>query len=313
MSIAVSVVVPLFNGAKTIQRALDSVLEQGDGIEIIVIDDCSTDGGPDMVDCRSDGATRLVRMEKNGGPAAARNRGIAEAAGDWIGLLDADDVWMPGRLKHFWPIMDRCDVVADGLIGYDSTAACFTGAFFDRIFPGPIGFEEVLGKKRGSVAFDSGYLKPLFRRSFVDRHKISYDTSIRQGEDWLFYVELALLGARFELIDYLGYGYTTWVGGISGARSLTSHTRPNGAALAEAVHRLAARRQGEVDPVDRAALTDSAMAIQAEAGAWDFHDAVLRRNIGGIIASLLRHPSARHAAGEKIMTRFLSKKQGKPA
>jgi len=309
MNIAVSVVVPLFNGAKTIQRALDSVLDQGSGIEIIVIDDCSTDRGPDLVACRSDGVTRLVRMEQNGGPAAARNRGITEAQGEWIALLDADDVWMPGRLERVLPYFGRCDVIADGLVGYDSAADRFTGSFFDRLSPGPLAFEEIIGKKRGGDTFDSGFLKPFFKRSFIDQHSIRYDTAIRQGEDWLFYVELALLGARIELIETFGYGYTTWVGGFSGARSATSHTRPDGAALADALDRLAVRRQGQTDPTKLEALNCAAEGVRDEAGAWNFHDAVLRRNVPGIIASLLYHPSARRAAAEKIMNRLSVKKQ----
>lgn len=94
----VSVVVPLYNKAKYIMRTLQSISDQSfEDFEAIVVDDGSTDGGAELAESCSDGRFRVVRQE-NAGPGAARNRGIAEARGEMMAFLDADDAWLPEYL-----------------------------------------------------------------------------------------------------------------------------------------------------------------------------------------------------------------------
>ncbi len=98
--IRVSVVVPLFNKARYVARCLQSILSQDFAeFELIVVNDGSTDGGEEVVAACSDPRVRLVN-QSNAGPGAARNRGIAEATGEYIAFLDADDEWLPGYLEH---------------------------------------------------------------------------------------------------------------------------------------------------------------------------------------------------------------------
>jgi glycosyltransferase involved in cell wall biosynthesis len=95
----VSVVVPLYNKGAYIQRCLDSITAQiFQDFEIIVVDDGSTDEGPDIVSKYGDSRLRLVR-QPNMGPGAARNRGMRESSGGLIAFLDADDEWLPGFLE----------------------------------------------------------------------------------------------------------------------------------------------------------------------------------------------------------------------
>jgi len=95
----VSVVVPLFNKRQWIQRALDSIASQTfTAIEVIVVDDGSTDGGDDVAALYPDGRFRLIRQE-NAGPGAARNRGLEECTSEFIAFLDADDEWLPDYLE----------------------------------------------------------------------------------------------------------------------------------------------------------------------------------------------------------------------
>ena len=97
--ITVSVIIPTFNRKAPLRKALESVLDQeAVPFELIVVDDHSTDGTPEMIQKEFPSVT-LVRLEKNQGPAAARNRGIERACGEWIAFLDSDDEWLPGKLK----------------------------------------------------------------------------------------------------------------------------------------------------------------------------------------------------------------------
>lgn len=99
--IKVSVVIPTFNAADFIARAIDSVVAQGiRDIEILVVDDKSTDETVAVAErkARSVPALRILRQTQNGGPAKARNAGLAQAKGEYVCFLDADDAYADGTL-----------------------------------------------------------------------------------------------------------------------------------------------------------------------------------------------------------------------
>jgi glycosyltransferase involved in cell wall biosynthesis len=96
----VSVIVPTFNRALVLPRAIASVLKQDYGnLELIVVDDGSTDETERVVAALSDRRISYYRVEANRGPAAARNTGIVLARGDLIAFQDSDDEWLPGKLR----------------------------------------------------------------------------------------------------------------------------------------------------------------------------------------------------------------------
>jgi glycosyltransferase involved in cell wall biosynthesis len=94
-----SVLIPAWNAASTIERAIESVLDEREILlECVVIDDGSTDGTADIVAAVADRDQRVhhIRLAANGGVSKARNRGLAVARGDWLAFLDADDRLLPG-------------------------------------------------------------------------------------------------------------------------------------------------------------------------------------------------------------------------
>jgi glycosyltransferase involved in cell wall biosynthesis len=95
-----SVVIPAYNAATTIRSAVASTLNQTRPVlEVIVVDDGSTDGTAAAVSALRDPRVRVV-SRANGGPSAARNAGIAEARGDLVAFLDSDDLWLPGYAER---------------------------------------------------------------------------------------------------------------------------------------------------------------------------------------------------------------------
>lgn len=95
----VSVIIPAFNSAATIERAIRTALAQeGVSFEVIVIDDGSTDETGRVVEQFGD-RVRMAR-QPNGGPAKARNHGARLAGGEWLAFLDADDEWVANKLAH---------------------------------------------------------------------------------------------------------------------------------------------------------------------------------------------------------------------
>lgn len=97
----VTVVIPTRNRRRLLERTLASALAQEDvTIEIVVVDDGSTDGTTTWIDGLGDRRIRVLRSDVAKGPAHARNAGLAMAHGAWVGFLDDDDVWAPDKLRR---------------------------------------------------------------------------------------------------------------------------------------------------------------------------------------------------------------------
>lgn len=96
----VSVVIPVFNGASFVAKAVESVRAQSvKDVEILVVDDGSTDGTQAVLDQLQRTHGIIWFQQDHGGPARSRNRGIEAARGTWVALLDCDDVWLPEKLE----------------------------------------------------------------------------------------------------------------------------------------------------------------------------------------------------------------------
>jgi succinoglycan biosynthesis protein ExoO len=253
MSGEVSVVIPTYNAAGFIDRAVRSALNQTHPVsEVIVVDDASSDETTSVVRglAEEDSRVKLIAGAENRGPAAARNRGFAEASGDWIAVLDADDAFLPQRIEAMIQVSDGADIVADNFLPYDRHS--------DQI--GPAGPDPTDGAVTVDLADfadaprdkrDFGMLKPMFRRAFLEQHGLRYPEERRHGEDFLLVVEALARGAVFRLLRRPGYLYTTRSSGWS-------RTAIDYDGLASAITAFAGRQDLELSPQVRAKLIDRA-------------------------------------------------------
>lgn len=108
----ISVVMPLYNKSAYVERAIRSVLAQGEAVrEVVVVDDGSRDDGAAVVEAMREPKVRLIR-QSNAGVSAARNRGIAEASGELVCFLDADDMYLNGFVGEILALVERFPTAA---------------------------------------------------------------------------------------------------------------------------------------------------------------------------------------------------------
>jgi len=219
----VSVVMPAFNAERFVDRAIQSALQQTEAcIEIIVVDDCSSDATPSIVAgiAATDTRVRLLRNPANMGPAAARNRAFEEARGKWIALLDADDTYEPNRLEKLLKLAEqsRADIISDNLLllsrDDDPPRPMIRDMPIPKFMSAAEFIEGNIDKDRTRRA-SYGYMKPMLRRDFIEAHQIRYREQRRFGEDYLLAVECLLKGAKWLVTPDPMYRYTVRPGSLS--------------------------------------------------------------------------------------------------
>jgi succinoglycan biosynthesis protein ExoO len=240
-AMSVSVIIPAYNASALLARALDSALAQTvAALEIIVVDDASTDDTYDLAKRYSDAhpTINVIQLAQNAGPSKARNTGIAAASGTWVAVLDADDAWRPQRIEVLAALgeAEGADYVADNLVLYDAVAQRDVRLGFE-----PIGRLETLDPEKlflsevqGVSTFGYGILKPFLRRDFLMECKILYREDNRYGEDFELTANILLQGGKAILTDQAFYVYTTRLGEISGQQSPHSQSNPRYDLLIEA-------------------------------------------------------------------------------
>ncbi len=108
-----SVVIPTWNRAQLVCDAINSALSQKHGeVEVIVVDDASTDQTVELLETKFGARIRVLRLEHRRGPGAARNAGARFARGELIAFLDSDDVWLPGKLEAELRVLERFTTAA---------------------------------------------------------------------------------------------------------------------------------------------------------------------------------------------------------
>lgn len=191
----VSVVIPTFRRFDALEATVSSALNQRDtDVEIIVVDDGSTTPPDDIMSrFEDDGRVVYLPQKHNCGGGAARNVGIERARGRYIGLLDSDDRWKPGKLSRQLEVLNASP--------YGELAVCFTRLeieteFGVRATPAvPVGDREHIADymfvRGGQIQTSSVVLHATLAK------RVLFDPSLPRLQDWDFYLRLAEHGAQF--------------------------------------------------------------------------------------------------------------------
>lgn len=221
----VSVIITSYNLEGYIERAISSALnQQGVTLEVIVVDDCSTDNTWSVICKNTDPRVKYHKLKANGGPSVARNTAIAMATGKWVAILDGDDIFLPNRLVRCLALSKarHADIIVDNILVYREVDQKQSLMFPEEIFSGikQLDLATFILEKVSGTNYVLGYLKPLFLRSFLHKHLITYNTNLKIGEDYIFLAEALANGAVCVVEPTAGYQYTVRIGSISYRLSL---------------------------------------------------------------------------------------------
>ncbi len=297
----VSVILPAYQAERSLCRAVNSVIAQDcQNWELLIIDDCSKDATPALARqyASRDRRIKVFSLNRNSGPATARNVGLREASGEWVALIDADDMWRPGRLSELLAHAQDETIVADNVICFDDGLQAETGILLP-LSDTYINLIEFLIERKGRKVIAPALYKPILRRSFLEQSNLRYDETVRYGEDYLFYLENLCCGGKLKVIANPGYVYTMWAGQKSGKKSTHTHTTANYKRAAEGIERIFSKYRSTIDE-HTAFVMRNAVENWRERDAWiDFKEDVDRRRP---VASLshLRNKYVRYRLTEVV-------------
>ncbi|MFC7068748.1 glycosyltransferase family 2 protein [Halobaculum lipolyticum] len=188
----VSVVVPAYQRGDMVGRAIDSALAQTvEDVEVVVVDDGSTDDTETVVTAYEDDRVRYVAHERNRGVSAARNTGLAAATGEYVAFLDSDDEWLPRKLdRQLTTLAERgegwvgayCGIATGGLSPLDRLAAVVSERLFRSAAPREGGRE--LAEALLSMQVFMGPGSTLLVERDVLEATGGFDEGLSLFEDW---------------------------------------------------------------------------------------------------------------------------------
>lgn len=227
--IDVSIVIAAWNSATFINKAIDSALaQQGVSVEVIVVDDCSSDNTCEVVEQYNSDKVRLIRSEVNGGPGGARNIGFKAAQGEWIAVLDSDDYYLPTRLQEMLASTHQdADILIDNVYEDLGDGKALTPFYSSSELPaGRFTLDFLLSSNNIFTSGKStGYVKPIFRREFIVEHNIEYWSDVRIGEDYYLLACCLAKGAKAFVLESCAYVYQIRDGSISSKMDLAHFQR----------------------------------------------------------------------------------------
>lgn len=290
----VTVVIAAWRAARTIGRAVASVLAQPEAVEVVVVDDASGDDGATLRAARAadDGSGRLktLSLERNSGPSAARNLAIRASSAPWIAILDSDDFMEAGRLAKLLTLADQgYDLLADDLLQTPEGQSVAEGKplwFSDNQTPFDVDFGFFIDSnitRASRMRRELGFLKPLVRRAFLAEHRLAYDETMRLGEDYDLYARALMLGAKMRLVPWTGY-----VSVMRGNSLSLNHGRPELAALEASDLRLLSC--GRLSAAESRLVRRHLFTTRSRIVWIDFMTRLKKFNLPGAASTLLRDP-----------------------
>jgi len=298
-----SVIIPAFNVAPYIRECIESALKQThNSFEVIVVDDCSTDGTADIVRAIHDSRLRLIVNEANSGVSYTRNSAIDAAMGEYIVLLDSDDLMAANRLEIIaGHLQDAPTMVFDDLQYFSGDAPEEGGetAYSRREISVTdvrgYGFEEFLSK-------DLGILQATIRKSFLAEQGIRYEQGFSAGEDFAFYADIFLAGGTVRFIGEALYFYRQREGSLIRTASERTYT-----SLASTTKLVLDRHSDALKslPTAKALLV---ARHHHQTGVLNYHRLTTRikqRNLIGAISIVIKEPRAAAALGKKALGKLL--------
>jgi len=189
---AISVIMPVYNAAGTLERSLGSLREQSfRDFEVVFVDDCSTDGSSMILEefSRTSGIPcRIVRQTRNSGVAAARNLGLEAAEGEYVAWLDADDALMPQALSR---ALDFARPLAPGapadIVGFDWRLGFEKNSRYMRQADWETPLEALKALCGGTARWNLWLF--LLRREFVESEELRFSEGANMGEDMAFMIK----------------------------------------------------------------------------------------------------------------------------
>lgn len=193
----VSIIVPVYNSEKYIEKTLNSVLSQTyENIEIIVVDDGSTDNSREIVEKIAQTDTRLRYFKiKNGGPGNARNVGMSKATGEYIGFCDGDDIIKPEMYERLVSYIEKANAdIAFCDIFTERDNCCFGFPWEDgKAFYGEDIQKELMASMVGKQGDDSpeislwgSVVRCLFKKEIIEELDLKFPVDIHFAEDLVF-------------------------------------------------------------------------------------------------------------------------------
>ncbi|GLQ57971.1 glycosyltransferase family 2 protein [Devosia nitrariae] len=284
----VSVIMANYQAGRRIARALESVLNQTVcDLEVIISDDASGDESLALAReaALRDARVHLIEAEANAGPARSRNRALAQARGEWIAIVDSDDMIHPERFERLLAAARHfsADIVADNLLHFheDGTPTRFLLGEGQRR-PFRVSAEDwiLAGYRPGTAPL--GYLKPLIRASVLGDTR--YDETLRIGEDYDLLLRLLLTGASLQVVPEPWYLYRRHSGSISHRLSIEDV-----AAMIDNQRRLV-EREGPFPALVAAALEERMQRLEHSHAYERLVARIKQRDAIGALALLARRP-----------------------